>query len=408
MKKTIVAPLIAAAFILSLPLSAQTTNAVSTVTLTPPQTKAGYYVKDGETHNVFILKQEEEDYVTRLVVPIQDGYPEAVLLFPDQVSEWGFKDGKSCWLGARVETAEGDKWYFMEDIGVRTSDGSRIATLSGKILPVETYFRVVNGEATRLGTEHDAGSMLDYYSETTGYRSTDAHLKYPRNVNSAERYYRAFAERNDKLFPQRRFGIMVGGGVNIPYYHTPHFSKVTLRPGRSLSAGVFLSIPIEGEISIQPELLYSVDSGSTREEGRVVYSYLGTENFIIDYVKDAQLFTKSVKLPLMFRYTHIGSKSNLIPYFEAGPVVRYYFGKLLSNTSETINGNPSVGERKWQISSYSYGFGVGAGMEYYINSRQAAWLGVRGSFYHNIHKRGSIIYSSAVMELVAAFSLFNF
>lgn len=372
----------------------------------PPNTRAGYYIEDGETHHAWIMLRKATENAVSLVIPPQEGYPEAVVFMPDQVSEWGFDNGKSSYVGARVETAAGPELYFMELLSVKPGDGSRIAYLSDKVLPVATYFRVVDGEATEVGTEKNAAPLMEYFASETGYRTPDPGFKYPGRIrNSAmERYYAAFTDRNDKLISQNRFGVMVSGGVALPYL--PYVQTVAGRilpqskPGVTFSAGALLRFPMEsGAVSFQPEILFSHTSSSP-----------GMDNPWVDFDEKAKFSMSSIRASLLFRYNHIRSRSKWMPYIEAGPESDYGFGHLRHTALEYApSGFFAGGREDLKLSSSPYlGFAIGAGAEYYIDARQAVWFGVRYSRMSNLlFGRPPHTYIHR-FEIVAAFSLFNF
>lgn len=376
--------------------------------LGPPNTRKGYYVKDGETHRVWILRQDKADNAVSFVLPPQEGYPETVIFMPDQISEWGFEDDKTHYIGTRVETEEGVGLYFMEETKVKTGDGTRIAYLSDKVLPVDTYFRVAeDGAAIESGTERHAAPMLDYFASVTGYRSSDPDLKYPGKLRrpALDRYYDAFADRNDKLFPQRRFGVTIGGGPVMPkmLQHIPTIAsdyRITSPDmGFSFSAGVFARIPIDGALSFQPELLYSYISTSADFKYR---------DFDFD---KARFSMSSVRVPLLLRMNILRGESNWSFYAEAGPEADMNFGSYRYNSLDLdpSNGRFIAGPRKkTDLSPIACGFAAGLGIEHYINARQAAWLGVRFSRVSNRWFTHRNRYAINHIELVAAFSLFNF
>lgn len=389
------------------PRPSATTAAATPVA--PPNTKKGYYVKDGDRHDVFILRQNKKDNAFKFVVPPQEGHAEVVVYTPDRVSEWGFEGEKARYLGVRVETPEGDKWYFMEEeMDVKPGDGSRIALLSDKVLPVGTYYRVgENGETIETGTERNAAPMLDYFASTTSYRSSDSHLKYPKRARKStlDRYHDAFADRNDKLFPQRRFGFTVSGGPGIvktgDIFTIAHdFQVPSPDMGSTFSAGAFVRLPIEGTVSFQPEVMFSHTSAT----GEMAYRDLEFDKI--------RFSMSSVRIPLLFRFTPVRSTSNWMPYLELGPEIDLNFGTYKFDTIEVdpTNGSLVVGDQAAiDLSRMVTGFAAGAGVEYYMNSRQAAWLGVRYSHVSNLFTGPhSLYYLTHRIEIVAAFSLFNF
>jgi hypothetical protein len=131
------------------------------------------------------------------------------------------------------------------------------------------------------------------------------------------------------------------------------------------------------------------------------------------FEEKSELSLNSLILPLFFRYNNIGSGSNRMFYIEAGPIVGYYFGEYRYDYSiiYIYKGETNLVKRsKIKMRDLCTGYGLGAGMEFYMNSRQAAWLGVR---YRNVSnglmdKEDSFPYVMHTVELVAAFSLFNF
>ncbi len=419
MRHTTFASILAtAAMLFAMPTasSAQTTPSPGQTSvaepLGPPNTRAGYYIENGETHYVWILSRPAEENARSFILPPQPGYPETVVLTADRVSEWGYRGEGVGYIGARIDTPEGPEWYFMEPMPVKPADGSQVAYISDKVLETGSFFHVVEGEATAIGTEKNAAPLLDYFSSATGYRSPDPALKYPGRVRHfyTGRYYSAFADSNDKLIPQRRFGVMMGGGVSMPMLRRVINTIAgdivpETNVGVAFSAGALLRFPIEGgPLSFQPEIGFSHSSAT-----------FGVENRLISFGKNGKISFNSLNAALLFRYNGIRSSSKWMPYVELGPMFAYGSGNYNYNKVgyevDLTNGAVEFfeGERvKFDLSSYYLGFAVGAGAEYYINARQSAWFGVRYSrlsnwiFFKpprcNIHR----------IELTAAFSLFNF
>jgi hypothetical protein len=239
-----------------------------------------------------------------------------------------------------------------------------------------------------------------------GHRSADPALKYPRRMRplNADRAWRAFTAPNDKLFPQRRFGVMVSGGPAMAVVELIHTLATDYQIGNSdrgfnLSVGALLRIPIDGGASFQPEMQFS----HLRTINGTQFRNTPTDKSIFSF--------NSVRMPLMIRYNNIGSASDWMLYLEAGPEFSLNFGGYTWNRIDVdpADGRFVVGERT--LTRYSVpatGVVAGAGIERYIDSRQAAWFGVRYSVSTNALYAGEHKYFLHRIEAVAAFSIFNF
>lgn len=166
------------------------------------------------------MLQNEDQAVKRLFIPPQNGYPEATMYTPDQVSEYGFDKDKSRYVSVCLETEAGSELYFME-VMADINDDSRIVGLPGRTLPTETglLFHLEGDNVTSIGTERNTGPMWDFLSSTTGFEPSDGkHVRYDKKLTGkmVEYYYEAFSTGNDKMFPKNRFGVTASVGTDLP------------------------------------------------------------------------------------------------------------------------------------------------------------------------------------------------
>lgn len=319
----------------------------------PSQFKEGYYIKDGERHNVKLLSPGEDLRYKMLIVPEQNDYSEPVTFTPDMVSEYGYDNEKRRYVAARVETDTGDEWYYMTDLQT-VNDSVRIVYIPGKAHPskTDTYFRLEGDRATETGTARQPGPMWDFLSETTGFDPLERRgVALPKRLphGTVDYYYKAYSAGSYKAFQKIRFGLTGSFVGFIPFTGIYEYDT-------GFSVGAFLRVPIEGGFSVQPELIYV----------RNIYK-----------AKSWTFKINGMRVPLMLKYDWTQSRSNWVPYLELGPLLRYDF------------------ERDYVPKQFGFGFALGAGVEYYISGKYPVWLGTR-----------LIVDSNRTIELVLGFSIF--
>jgi hypothetical protein len=370
-------------------------------------TAGGYYVKNGRITYALLSLEREELRAVRVYIPQQLGHDHEILS-PDEVSEWGIEDGgQKRYISALVQTSEGEKRRFLEDLQ-ETGSGSHILYLSRLTMPDDTYFLYSNGQVSELATRRRPQPMWDYFSSlndcTSGW-TIDA--EYPKRLRPAmvRRYYNAFAFCNEKMFPKPRFGITVSAGLARPTIHDQRMGfvvdvdeserdAISLTNTRYLfrmaySAGIFFRFPMEEVISFQPEIQYFYQSSKGTKgspwSNPVSRTLIEFENH-------------SLRVPLMFRFTNNYAKKKLMPYAELGPVFHANFGKY------GFEGTDRIAQRKLPL--YTIGFAAGFGMERYITAGQAFSIGARVNWEASVDSRERT-YNNLSVELVVGFSLFK-
>lgn len=360
----------------------------------------GYYIKNGIRYNTLIELESDELRAKRLYLPRQYGLNQEIYT-PEEISEYGTLRERRF-----VSVDLGGEWFFMEVLQQVDHDTS-IVFLSHKVLADDTYYLIDEGVIKDLGTGRSPGPMWDYLSSLNDCtHEWDMDVKYPNHLASrmVRRYYNAFVHCNEKMFPRVRFGVRAGIGLGRPsiddarpgstllddetYDPRPiSYTDLKYRYNMSFSFGVFARIPIDEVVSFQPELLYHrlVAGGAIDSEAYTAV------------IKDVGYINNSIRLPMMFRFTNNYARKNMMPYAELGPVFDFNSGQYWFTGSNMPRRNLSV---------FAAGVSVGVGAEYYINTRQAASLGVRVSYVDNFIRLRN--YSQLTFELVAGFSIFDF
>jgi hypothetical protein len=360
----------------------------------------GYYIKDGEVYYVHILPENDKKlHAERLYIPEQQNHKETIFT-PDQVSEWGLEYGLGRHISIRLETAEGDKWYFMEELQ-KVDDDTSILLFAGIDTREDIYLLLDEGQVTTLTTADQPRPMWEFFS-TFNSRTADwiKSYKLPEKLKpeTVRRYFNAFVQCNEKMFPKNRVGVTLSYGTGKPKVYDNRFGNVDwdnvpvdaivityMEPGfrsnTSLSVGAFLRIPFEEVLSFQPEVRFF------RQTSRGETSYLG----------DVRFATNSIRLPMMFRFTNNYSKRNLMPYAELGPVFDFNSGAYWYSVYD---------DRKRTLSNFAAGVALGGGAEYYIDASREVSLGVRFNYVSNLKKDRD--YTLKTFELVAGFSFLSF
>ncbi|MDR2890609.1 MAG: PorT family protein [Alistipes sp.] len=377
----------------------------------------GYYVKDGEAHYAWISTEGGEMQALRMLIPYQSGYPETVL-YPEDVSEYGFLENRMRFVSATVETPEGERRLFLQEVQ-RVDDDTSILFLQKGVVPEDTWYSMEGGLVAEITTSDEPEPMWDYLlalsaaSPNAGDNRSDIadvklsqitvsnllknSIALPRRLRPSMigRYYNGLVNGNEKMFPKNLFGVTVSAGAGSPIMNDTRTGGSTGRHvynyGLSFSVGVFARFPFEEVLSFQPEVRYSrqVNNGSN-------IVGIGPD----PYGRGTEFKNNSIRVPLMFRFTNTYSRKNIMPYAELGPVMDINFGDYVAwNAPEEHYINPSV-------ETFTPGVAVGIGAEYYINSRQAAYLGLRMNYMFNTSRSHS--YALRTFELVAGFSLFNY
>ena len=408
MKKSVLVLLFATAvsslFAQNIYLPASATNAGN---FKIPNAVRGYYIKDGQVHHAYISVEDSELRARRLFIPFQPGHLETVFT-PDEVSEYGLTEGTGK-LGGHFFSAEVDgRWFFMEELQ-KVDDDTSILFLTGTSRE-DTYYLLDGGVVSKIATAGEPSPLWEYMSSLNDCtRSWSGSVKYPTRLRSGmvKRYYNAFARCNEKMFPKQRFGVTASVGAGRPKVFDERvgdvifigedvisdiitFTQTRYRFAPTFSVGVFYRLPIEEVVSFQPELQYSYQANKgTESNGRIEGQATPRIAFR----------NHSVRVPLLFRFTNNYAKGNLMPYAELGPVVAFNFGKYW---------DMKYSDRKRSLPPFTPGLAVGVGMEYHIDAARAFDIGARLNWTSKMGGSRDRAYSLLSIELVAAFSIFNF
>ncbi len=280
-----------------------------------------------------------------------------------------------------------------------------IVFLSHEVVEEDTYYLLDEGVLKDLGTGRSPKPMWDYLSSlndcTYDWNIT---VRYPKRLASGmvRRYYNAFIHCNEKMFPRALLGVKAGVGLGRPMIDDGRVGSIVdgatgdLLPitytaldyqyNISFSVGVFARIPIDEVVSFQPELLYFRQVAAGAEQ--VTNAFL---------VRDVAFINNSIRLPLMFRFTNNYARKNLMPYAELGLLLDFNQGQYWF---------PYIDIARRSVQLFTPGVAVGVGAEYYINSRNAASLGVRMNYVNSFNRLRK--YNLLTFELVAGFSIFDF
>lgn len=359
-----------------------------------PGAAPGYYVKDGVVYNAYIYKEGPSVLAKSVQIPAQPGH-RAELFSPEDISEYGFIDGRVRYVSARIETQSGYEWFFLEEL-MEIDERTSILYISNLYFPQDTYFLMEDGDIRSIATGNEPGEFWEFLYSLNDCKQWDQRVKYPSRLKKGviKRYYNAFAYCNEKVFPKTRLGVTASVGFGKPVindYRTGMSDPVILVGDRgyyyrynvSFSAGAFFRLPIEEVVSLQTEVLYFHQSTG-----------LLTSKSTLPF----ECEINTIRLPVLFRFNDNYSRKNLMAYAELGPCFDFNFGYY----NVYYRGTGQSG--KTDLPLFALGVVVGGGAEYYISRSRAAYLGVRFSLARNFN--GSYKYNHRAFELVAGFSLF--
>lgn len=355
--------------------------------------RKGYYIKDGRIQYAYIREENNELTARRLFIPAQEGHPETVFT-PEEVSEYGYSEGVSeHFLSSYVELPTGGEYLFLREIQ-RIDDRKSILFLPRGITGKDLWLLLDNNKVEEITTGDNPRPIWDYLSTLNDCTKTwSDRVGYPNRlrVGMMRRYYNAFVNCNEKMFPKNLFGVTVSAGAGKPNFYDPrvalyHFTQLDFRYSFSFSVGVFARFPFEEVLSFQPEVRYFRQTtwGVRMRSWSEADTYVNFE-------------TNTIRVPLLFRFTNTYSRKSLMPYVELGPMIDINFGKAWFS-GDPLSNRP--------IPTFTPGVAAGIGAEYYINSRHAAYLGVRFNYITNLDRDRK--YNLRTFEFVAGFSLFGY
>ncbi|MDR0232700.1 MAG: PorT family protein [Dysgonamonadaceae bacterium] len=322
----------------------------------------GYYRKDKKlVAGIVFEKANRIQRAERLIIPQQDRH-EATTFYPSDIEGYGFT-GESRYISANIILHGNTKRVFLEEI-------MNLDSVIVYCYPAEKgdlfFLKKGNGLPEPIQNEEDLWNLFRNPScpEITVFIDSK---KKKLNYDTFNRYRKAYADCNTKLFPKFRFGITTEMGLSsrIIGYDTPYDCK-----GLSLAIGAFAQIPIDEGFSFRPEIIYQIDEHTT------------------------------IQLPAIFRYNFNYMKGNRIPYIDLGLVA-----DVRTSPEEEIiyDTRYPVGDGKDQqtlansdTNPFRYGFVLGTGIEFKLKSGHSLYTGIRfrylqGSFRNEYKDMGKYL-----------------
>lgn len=183
------------------------------------------------------------------------------------------------------------------------------------------------------------------------------------------------------------FGIK--GGLNIPKVTGADVSVYldNLKSNNGVAAGVYFSIGLLPNISIQPEMLYSQKGFKTSYD---FYGEMHEEKLRINYME----------IPVLAK---LSFGTIVVPYVLAGP---YFAAKIGTKYAETVDSITTISTNENSLADLDIGLTVGAGIQIPIKvSVEARYsMGLR-SIYYGSELDGLDIKNSNV-QLLIGYSIF--
>jgi hypothetical protein len=298
-----------------------------------------------------------------------------VVLSPDIVKEYGL-NGK-IFVSGKIKVGDTIKHVFLKQ---ELKEKPRLYTYEQKgvkrfFLEKDSLNFIELEKGSNSGEKKSFREILEENSSGCKYAHESARLVRLTEF-SLKNYLKLMHQCKGTPFPFIRYGFLIGlEAASIS--QNKDMSDVVLKTPQIKSdthflVGFFLDFPVlSNKISFHPELLYQRYNAS---------SHLVTFNEIADAV----IFSQSLNLPLLFRYT-LPSKY-FRPFIEAGPSINYIISDKSKLYSMPIKNN--VIELDGMVITNSSPLGIikggycfGGGLQLRTSFRNSIFLGIRKYHY---------------------------
>lgn len=280
---------------------------------------------------------------------------------PVELKEYSLKDG-TLYEAKRISIGSEDRVVFLERV------------VHGKM----TLYAYVDNEFRKYYIKKDSSAMHELQYDMQAFRELATDCKNSTDVIPLASLDRASLRRlalyyntcSSKLFPYKKFGIMVGLG-KLSLLRTSDFGspidKMFIPSSTSPVIGAFVDLPLGfSYFSFHPEMFLSRNTFSA--------SYKTNQSDT-----DLLVSLTTLQLPILFRYTTPVS-GGIRPFINAGP----YFSYNIENESvvyvgSRVNNDVTLEKPAHEklIANFSLGYSVGAGTQINLNYRKTMSFEIR-------------------------------
>ena len=295
---------------------------------------------------------------------------------PDEVKEYGFKDGR-VYISRIIKINNEEKKVFLQ----RLSKGNMNLY----------YYKDKNGG--KFFIEKDSGQLIEVFKkgiDNSNYR--DFLKPYTQDCNnvsgalklvtynkpSLTKFIDQYNSCLHKPFPFIKYGLIIGYGVSKPQnpkISVGVLSNAVFKNDNSFNAGIFADIPILfSYFSLHPEIYFQKNKFSG-------HSIINNE---INYIT---INTTSINIPLLIRYTYPALK--LRPYVNIGGTFTYNISGNNVVYATTISDDIIEIEEIINSNVYSekqFGYTAGGGIQYSIDNRKSLFLELRYNYLNGLTK----------------------
>ena len=294
----------------------------------------GYYIMNGKLiRGIAFERANQVQRAERLIIP-QQNLHEARTLYPSDIEEYGFPDGRR-YISAEITSYGSTKKVFLEEI-------LNLDSIIVYFYPVQgsDYFFLQRGGSLPelIRDEEEFWNLFRNSSCPEIATYIDGKKRKGLTYGTIRTYQRAYTDCNTNLFPKFRFGITAETGLEFKSNNVNPLGDNPNDKNLLLSIGVFVQIPINESFSFRPEVLYQFDV---------------------------------VQLPMVFRYSFNYKKGNRIPYIDLGLLADI----KISPEKEIVVDGQTLANSK--TNPFCYGLVLGTGMEFKLTSGHALYTGIR-------------------------------
>jgi hypothetical protein len=340
-----------------------------------------YYTTDSiKTHGIKLI--DGGDYANSRVCQVKRG-DEIVNYFPDEISEYGFKNGRIYVSFPVLSDGKITRYFFK-----RLVDGKINFYYLGAERGIGNFFILEEGNTFLTELPKKNTEFADLLKNVTSdCRSVAGNIPFVRyNEYSLSRFVKYYNSCDMRPLPRLKYGFL--SGINAMKFSAIEKASIFSAPEYknvwNLSVGAFVDIPVlSSNFSLHPEMWYSEDCIS------VAFDYLETGNdLVINY--------SSISFPFLVRYSFLNT--NISPYFQGGPV----YSRALKNES-TLYGYESIGNSIYidvinseVMQNNLFGFSLGSGIISKYGSKYS-WLSeIRYTNYYNLESESKILNLSKI------------
>lgn len=307
--------------------------------------KSGYYITSTTITSGARLIEGDAIENANLCVVVEK--KELKKYTPYDVSEYGFSNG-DIYESFDISLDTIHRRFFLKKI---TTGKINLYKLCLKGYD-DTYYTIIGDSKTLVkvpGNTKDLRDLLNQIiDDSPASKSNIPLVKYQQQ--SMERFFNDYNKGLDRPYPTLHVGckLNLNATTHFPANKIDFYSVPTLQTMESLSAGLFMDIPLfYSNFSISPELNF-IKSQSSQSIDDQFYSY----DLFVNY--------SSIDIPLLLRYSFY--HNGLTPYIQAGPV----YSRIVKNNSELYcykseGNNVFMNRYAPIISNQRSGYSIGCG-----------------------------------------------